>query len=114
MEEVRRDDGELCGYVAATNDGWAAATLFGAIIGVHVELDGAIEQVLNDGLECLAERWTLHRSGIEEGEVVCIIEARPGGATLALGHYALADAPRMTVTAADLASGQWVLRRHEE
>ena len=59
MLEVRRDDGELCGYVAPQDDRWRSLTTFGAQLGEHSSERDAREHVATVGLQVLADRWTL-------------------------------------------------------
>ena len=106
----RPSDGELCGYVDERAGQWHAVTVFGAELGRHDSRADAVDQVLVEGLPSLAERWTLrHRDGAEE--VVCIQEANAGSVTVALGYYSLPGVPTRTITAAQLATGEWELHR---
>jgi hypothetical protein len=113
MEAVERvEDGELCGFVARRGDQWLALTVFGAEIGAHAERHAAVDVVLADGLALLADRWLLRGDGLAGGDqVVCVVEARPREVTLALDVYAYPGVPTLTVTADELASGRWHLRR---
>jgi hypothetical protein len=113
VDEVRRSgDGELCGHVASGGGRWRALTVFGAVLGEHDGRDAAVDQVLADGLASLAERWTLRDGdGDGEDEVVCIVEANASKMTVARGYYALPGVPMLTITAAQLASGEWTLTR---
>lgn len=111
MEQVRRsDDGELCGCVALFDGRWRAMTLFGARLGEHGTRDEAVAQVLTEGLASLAERWTL-RYPDGATDIVCVQEAHPGSVTLAVGYYSMLGAPTLTITADQLASGDWELSR---
>ncbi len=85
--------------------------MFGAPLGHHETHDGAVVQVLSDGLSSLVERWTLRNGSTGDEEVVCIVEAHPGEVTVARDYYALPGVPRLTVTAEQLAAGEWELRR---
>ena len=111
MDEVRRSsDGELCGQVEQRDGQWCALTVFGAELGRHDRREDAVEQVLAEGLAALAERWTLrHRDG--EDEVVCIQEANTARVTVARGYYSMPGVPTLTITAAQLADGEWQLHR---
>lgn len=111
MHEIRRDDGELCGYVLERDGHWVATTVFGGLLGSHHDRERAVEQVRRDGLPSLAERWTLidHDSGIEQ--VVCIQEASPHGVTLALDYYSVPGVPTLALTTDELTDGRWLLRR---
>jgi len=111
VEEVRRDgDGELCGYAASRDGRWQALTVFGAVLSEHDDRAATVNAVLGEGLRALAERWTLHRPD-GTSEVVCIQEARPGSATLSLGYYPEPGVPTVTITADQLASGDWAMTR---
>jgi hypothetical protein len=112
MEEVRRPgDDELCGFVARRDGQWYALTVFGAELGQHDRHEGATEHVLTEGLASLAERWTLRDVVSGEDEVVCIQEANAATVTVARGYYALPGVPTLTLTAAQLRSGDWKLMR---
>ncbi len=111
MQEVRRgNDDELCGFVTEHDGQWRACVIFGTVIGVHATRDDAVDQVLAEGLACLTGLWGL-RGDDGTDEPVRIVEASPDGVTVALGYYALADVPRVTITAADLRAGVWTLER---
>ena len=111
MEEVRRaGDDELCGFVDLRAEQWSALTVFGGVLGAHDDRSAAVDQVLSDGLASLAERWTL-RNGDGDEQIVCIQEAKPSQVTVALDYYSLPGVPTMTITAAQLASGEWELVR---
>ena len=86
-------------------------TVFGAVLGEHDGRRDAVDQVLTEGLPSLAERWMLRRRDGGEEEIVCIQEANPSSVTVALGYYALPGVPTLTITAAQLASGEYVLSR---
>lgn len=112
MEEVRRpDDGELCGHVELRHGQWCALTVFGAELGRHEDPGAAKEQVLLDGLALLTERWTLRDGASGEEEVVCIQEVNTAAVTVARGYYALPGVPTLTITIAQLASGEWEMFR---
>jgi hypothetical protein len=112
VDEVRRpDDDELCGYVDHRDGQWCALTVFGGILGTHVDRDAARRQLLDEGLASLAERWTLRHGESGDEEVVCIQEANATSVTVALGYYSLPGVPRLTITARQLASGEWEMRR---
>lgn len=96
----------------AGEDGrWRALTVFGAEIGRHDHRDAAVAQVLGEGLAVLADRWTLVHPVSGEAEIVCIVEVDAAEVVLARGYSSLPGVPTMTVTAEQLASGQWQLRR---
>lgn len=112
MDEVRRlHDDELCGHVEHRDGRWAALTVFGAVLANHDERDEAERHVLADGLASLAERWTLRNGATGEEEIVCIQEANPVSVRVARDYYSLPGVPTLTITAAQLASGEWALRR---
>lgn len=112
MEAVRRhEDGELCGHVERHDGRWCALTVFGAVLGDHDQRDAAVDQVLDEGLSSLSERWTLRNGTSEDEEVVCIQEARPGSVTVARGYSSMPGVPTLTITAEQLATGEWQLRR---
>ena len=112
MDAVTRpSDGELCGYVEHRNGDWLALTVFGAVLGSHRERQRAADQVLDEGLSSLAERWTLRHGRTGDEEIVCIQEVSADSVTLALGYYSLPGVPTLTITLAQLASGEWELRR---
>jgi hypothetical protein len=112
VEELRRpSDGELCGYLDQRDGQWYALTVFGAVLGGHDERVSAANQVLNEGLSSLAERWTLRHGQSGDEEVVCIQEVSGGGITVALGYYSLPGVPTLTITKDQIASGEWVLDR---
>lgn len=111
MQEVRRaGDDEPCGYVEEVEGGWGAYVVFGALLGAHDTREDAVRQVLHDGLASLTDLWTLRDPAGSE-QRVRIVEVSPDAVTVALGYYVLADVPRVTVTAADLRTGVWVLTR---
>jgi hypothetical protein len=112
VDEVRRnDDDELCGHVDERGGQWLALTVFGAELGRHDQRDQAVDQVLTEGLASLTERWTLRPGDGGEAEVVCIQEANPARVTVALGYYSVPGVPSLTITAAQLAAGEWELTR---
>jgi hypothetical protein len=108
VDELRRpSDGELCGHVEERHGQWYALTVFGAVLGRHDRREDAVDQVLTEGLASLSERWTLRHAGGDEEEVVCIQEANPASVTVARGYYSLPGVPTLTITAAQLSSGEW-------
>jgi hypothetical protein len=112
VEEVRRpSDGELCGHVEERSGQWCALTVFGAVLGGHELRGDAVDQVLTEGLASLSERWTLRRGDSRVEEVVCIQEANPAAVKVARGYYSLPGVPTLTITAAQLATGEWELIR---
>ena len=112
MEDLRRPtDGELCGHVDRRDGRWCALTVFGALLGSHDRREDAVDQVLAEGLASLAERWTLRRGADGEAEVVCIQEANARAVTVALGYYSMPGVPTLTITASEIAAGEWTLHR---
>jgi hypothetical protein len=112
MEAVRRrDDHELLGFVVHRDGRWLALTVFGSVLGSHGHEEEAAQQIHREGLASLAERWTLRHGGSGDEEVVCIVEADPDAVTVALGYYSLPGVPTLTIAAAQLAAGEWELRR---
>ena len=112
MDQVRRPgDDELCGHVERRDGRWCALTVFGAVLGHHDSRVAAVDEVLIHGLSSLSERWTLRNGGSHEEEVVCIQEAHPGAVTVARGYYSLPGVPTLTITAEQIATGEWQLRR---
>lgn len=112
VDEVRRTgDVELCGFVEERNGRWASLTVFGSALDEHESEADAREHVLAEGLSALTERWTLFERATGRAEVACILEANPTQVTVARDYYALPGVPTLTITAAQLASGEWELRR---
>jgi hypothetical protein len=112
MDEVRRSsDGELCGHVAPQDGGWTALTVFGGVLGDHHDREAAIDHVRGEGLAALAERWDLRAGATGEEEVVCIQEANAEQVTVARGYYSMPGVPTLTITAQQIADGEWELRR---
>lgn len=111
MRGVRREDGELCGYVAAAGGRWSSLTVFGATLGEHDSEHEAHEHVAALGLSALAERWTLVDRSTGEEQVVCIQQASPVEITLALDSSSLPGVPTLTLRVEDLFAGRWQLER---
>src|ERR1700754_2697248 len=88
--EVRRDDGELVGFVEPDGTGWRALTVFGAELAVAADRDAAEAEVISAGLAVLAERWW-YPDG-ERGGPAVLREAGPDRVTALLGD--LRDGPR--------------------
>jgi hypothetical protein len=110
VEALRRpSDGELCGYVEERDGKWYALTVFGAVLGRHDQRESAVDQVLNEGLASLAERWTLRNGDSGDEEVVCIQEVNRGAVTVTRGYYSLPGVPTLTITQDQIASGEWQL-----
>jgi hypothetical protein len=109
--EVRREDGELCGYVAPQDDRWRSLTVFGAALGEHDSERDAHHHVAAHGLSALADHWTLVDRSTGEEHLVCIQQASPIEITLALGYYSLPGVPTMTIRVDDLTTGRWHLER---
>jgi hypothetical protein len=109
MIEVRRDDGELCGFVRAEGDHWTALTVFGGVLDVVDTAEAARSVVLADGLRVLADHWTLVDGVTGEEEVVLIQQCSPNEVTLAIGYYSLPGVPSITIPVTDLLTGRWRL-----
>jgi hypothetical protein len=106
MIEVRRpSDGELCGFVSATGERWAALTVFGGLLAEHDSTGEATRCVLDEGLASLAERWMYRPDPSAEWQVVCIQEASPTSVRLALDYYSMPGVPTLTLSRDDLAAG---------
>lgn len=111
MEAVRREEGELCGFVRSADGGWRAETVFGAALGGAASRDDAVRIVQEVGLASLAERWLLVGGPKPEEQIVCIQEASPEGVTLALDYYSMPGVPTLRISRDELAAGRYVLRR---
>jgi hypothetical protein len=111
MRAIVRDDGELCGYVAAHQDRWRAVSVFGGLLAEAGTAQDAERVVLETGLAALAERWLLVTAEDPDGEIVCIVEASPDEVTLALGYYSFEGAPTRRVPRAEIAGGLVEIRR---
>jgi hypothetical protein len=111
MQEVRRDDGELCGYVEQRGEQWQALTVFGAQLGVTCDSDAARNLVLTRGLASLAKRWELRARCEDTWQTVCIQEAGTHRITLALGYYSLPGVPTREIAIEDIRSGEYELRQ---
>jgi len=106
---VRREDGELCGYVAPQDGRWRSLTAFGAAFGEHDTERDARQHVAALGLSALADHWTLTDRSTGEAQLVCIQQVSPIEITLALGYYSLPGVPTMTIRVEDLTAGRWHL-----
>jgi len=109
MLEVRRDDGELCGYVELHDGRWRSLTAFRATLGDHDSEDDAREDVAARGLRVLADHWTLIDRSTGEEQVVCIQQVSPTEVTLALDYYSMPGVPTLTIRVEDLTTGPWQL-----
>lgn len=107
--EVRREDGELCGFVAPQDGRWRSLTAFGAALGEHDDERDARQHVATFGLSALADRWTLIDRSTGEEQLVCIQHVSPNEITLALDYYSLPGVPTMTIRIEDLSTGRWHL-----
>ena len=112
MIEVRRDDGELCGFVAHHGGRWQSLAVFGGLLGVHDREDHARQHVTTVGLSALADHWTLIDRATGDEQLVCIQQASPVEITVALDYYSLPGVPTMTISVEDLRAGRWHLERH--
>ncbi|MGI5128874.1 hypothetical protein ACQEVB_18870 [Pseudonocardia sp. CA-107938] len=99
--EVRRDDGELVGFVAEQDGRWHARTVFGAQLAVTDDERAAESAVRRAGLAALAEPWWLHRDG--RWVPVMLVEAAPGRVTLRIGRYPDPTERPLVLTGADAA-----------
>lgn len=115
MIEIRRDeDQELCGWVVADGaDAWRALTVFGADLARCPSAAEASRVVLDQGLASLAAHWLLTGPGFDGEQIVCIQSASPGSVTVALDYYSFPGVPTLTLSAADLGTGPWRLRRSD-
>lgn len=111
MLEVRREDGELCGFVAPQDGRWQSLTVFGAALGEHDSKGDAQQHVTAVGLSSLADRWTLIDRSTGEEQIVCIQHVSPIEVTLALDYYSLPGVPTMTIGVEELTTGRWHLQR---
>lgn len=80
--EHRRDDGELIGYVAPLDGGFAAYTLFGYPLAEGVDEFDAEQALESAGLRYLADRWLLALDGRDDPITVEILEATPSEVTV--------------------------------
>ncbi|GAA5135292.1 hypothetical protein GCM10023320_64530 [Pseudonocardia adelaidensis] len=108
---MRRDDGELIGFVEPGSDGgWRALVVFGAELTTAPDRDTAIAEVRSAGLGVLAERWWYLRGG--EWLPAAIQEAGPGRVVAVVGDDSRfvgvignSDAvPALTLTGSDAAA----------
>lgn len=111
MRAIHREDGELCGFVRAAEDGWHALTVFGGVLARSDDERDAESRVRDVGLSALAERWTMIDHATGEEEIVLIQEASPEGVTVALGYYSLPGVPTRRITRADLDTAAITLTR---
>jgi hypothetical protein len=111
VHEVRRDDGELCGFVTADDVAWRALTVFGGLLGTHGTDAEARAQVADVGLASLTERWVLTDAASGAQELVGIREASPGLVVVGDPYYSLPGEQTRTITVADLEAGRWRLER---
>jgi hypothetical protein len=112
VDAVRRpDDDELCGHIDRRDGHWVALTVFGGVLGNHDSPEAARGQILDEGLASLADRWTLRHPESGSEELVCIQEANAAGVTVARGYYSLPGVPTLTITAGQIASGEWEMHR---
>jgi hypothetical protein len=82
---VRRDDGELIGFVEPDGDGgWRALAVFGGELATAPDREAAVAEVRAAGLGVLADTWWYH-DGTEWVPAV-IREAGPGRVVALVGH----------------------------
>ncbi|NLG22965.1 MAG: hypothetical protein GX555_16215 [Actinomycetales bacterium] len=82
---VRREDGELIGFLAQDADGWRPMTVFGhpiAEVGAHGEAEERLHAV---GMSYLAEKWEV-RDGADWISAQ-LVEASPAGVTVQLVDF---------------------------
>lgn len=84
---VRREDGELIGFLSREPAGWCPRTVFGHPIGQAEDRATAEEHLHAVGMSYLAERWEL----LEGSEWISVelVEVSPSGVTVQLvdmGH----------------------------
>lgn len=82
---VRREDGELIGFVAEGDVGWQPLTVFGHPIDVAGDRGDAEARLHAVGMSYLAERWEL-REG-QEWVSVQLVEASPSAVTVQLVDF---------------------------
>ena len=111
MKAIHRDDGELCGYVAASDGSWHALAVFGGVLGAADTGEAAERIVREIGLPALAERWLLRTDESGDEQVVCIQEASPDGVTVALDYYSMPGVPTRRISRDELDTGRCTLRR---
>lgn len=111
MIEVRREDGELCGFIAPHGERWRALTVFGGLLHEFDDEDAADAHVRHHGLASLAERWELRARCEDEWHIVCIQEANARRVRLAIGYYSLPGVPTRDVSVDELRTGEFELRR---
>lgn len=105
MEEIRRDDGELCGFVAQAEDGWAALTVFGSMLATFDDDEAARREVRESALAALSDRWTLIDGVTGAEQIVCIQQASPTEVSVALGYYSLPGVESLTLSGTELNVG---------
>ncbi len=106
MDEVRREaDGELEGFVEEDADGWAALTVFHAVLGRLATRADAVEVVHRRGLSSLGERWWWRSRHSETWQVVLPQETGPGWVRVALGFYSLPGVETAVIRGSDLTAG---------
>lgn len=62
-KEVRRDDGELCGFVARVGTGYQPLTIFSVPFGSISSLESCVEFVRENGLVAIRDRWLAEIDG---------------------------------------------------
>ena len=82
---VRREDGELIGFVTETGAGWQALTVFGHPIDVADDRGGAEARLHAVGMSYLAERWELCEG--RDWISVQLVEASPSEVTVQLVDF---------------------------
>ena len=110
---MRREDGELCGFVEERHGRWRALTVFGATLCDTDDEQAARRVVLMQGLASLARRWELRARCEQEWQTVCIQEVSPHHIRIALGYYSLPGSPATEIAVDDIRSGEFELRLRE-
>lgn len=82
---VRREDGELIGFVAPDGDGWQPLTVFGHPLSGVGDHEAAEERLHAVGMSYLAEKWEL-RDG-QDWISAQLVEASPSGVTVQLVDF---------------------------
>jgi hypothetical protein len=109
VEEIRRDDGELCGFVVDVSGRWAALAVFGSTLAEYDSEEAARHHVAERGLAALADRWTLIDGASGAEQVVCIQQANPVEVSVALGYYSLPGVESLAISSDEITSGRWRL-----
>ncbi|MCK0113572.1 hypothetical protein MWU75_15610 [Ornithinimicrobium sp. F0845] len=82
---VRREDGELIGFLAEDSSGWQPRTVFGHPIGEVGEREAAEDRLHAIGMSYLAEKWEVRDGADWIG--VQLVEASPTRVTVQLVDF---------------------------